>query len=90
MPKITRAVAVKNCQFKRLIQITEATSRHYQRDVLVLMLGHHAALRITETSRIFDDPITAYSHPSKAFLRSRYYNQYEAAGKLPMFDEFTS
>ncbi len=38
----------------------------------------------------FDDPITAYSHPSKAFLRSRYYNQYEAAGKLPMFYEFTS
>lgn len=52
MPKITRAVAIKNCQFKRLIQITAATSRHFQRDILVLMLGHHAALRITETSRI--------------------------------------
>ena len=38
----------------------------------------------------FDDPVTAYSHPSKAFLRSRYYSQYEAAGKLPMFYDFTS
>lgn len=52
MKKITRAAAVKNCDFKRLIQITAATSRHFQRDILVLMLGHHAALRITETSRI--------------------------------------
>lgn len=52
MKKITRAVAVKNCDFKRLIQITTTTSRHFQRDILVLMLGHHAALRITETSRI--------------------------------------
>jgi site-specific recombinase XerD len=52
MKKITRAAAVKNCDFKRLIQITAATSRHFERDILVLMLGHHAALRITETSRI--------------------------------------
>jgi integrase/recombinase XerC len=52
MKKIARAAAVKNCDFKRLIQITAATSRHFQRDILVLMLGHHAALRITETSRI--------------------------------------
>jgi site-specific recombinase XerD len=52
MPKIIRAVAIKSHQFKRLIQITAATSRHFQRDILVLMLGHHAALRITETSRI--------------------------------------
>lgn len=31
---------------------SRATSRHHERDILVLMLGHHVALRITETSRI--------------------------------------
>lgn len=41
-------------------------------------------------SRYVGDPVTAYSHPSKAFLRSRYYSQYEAAGKLAMFYEFSS
>lgn len=48
-----------------------------------------ALLSLARRSR-FDDPVTAYSHPSKAFLRSRYYGQYDAAGKLPMFYDFTS
>lgn len=58
------------------------------------MEGHLApwgcALHTLAYRSRFDDPVTAYSHPSKAFLRSRYYSQYEAAGKLPMFYEFTS
>lgn len=58
------------------------------------MAGHLApwrcALQTLAYRSRFDDPVTAYSHPSKAFLRSRYYSQYEAAGMLPMFYEFTS
>lgn len=52
MPNITRAKALHNGQFTRLVKITRATSRYPERDVLVLMLGHHCGMRITEISRI--------------------------------------
>lgn len=52
MPKITRAQALHQGQFNRLIKITQATSRYPERDTLVLMLGHHCGMRITEISRI--------------------------------------
>lgn len=52
MPEITRAKTLHQGQFTRLIKITQATSRYPQRDVLVLMLGHHCGMRITEISRL--------------------------------------
>lgn len=52
MPKISHATAINRGQLQRLIKITRATSRYAGRDVLVLMLGHGAGLRITEISRI--------------------------------------
>lgn len=52
MPEITRAKTLHQGQFSRLIKITQATSRYPERDVLVLMLGHHCGMRITEISRI--------------------------------------
>lgn len=52
MPEITRAKSLHQGQFTRLIKITQATSRYPERDVLVLMLGHHCGMRITEISRI--------------------------------------
>ncbi|AVO43373.1 tyrosine-type recombinase/integrase [Simplicispira suum] len=52
MQDITRAKTLHQGQFNRLIKITQATSRYPERDVLVLMLGHHCGMRITEISRI--------------------------------------
>ena len=52
MTEITRAQTLHQGQFTRLIKITQATSRYPERDVLVLMLGHHCGMRITEISRL--------------------------------------
>ena len=52
MPEINRAKTLHQGQFTRLIKISQATSRYPERDVLVLMLGHHCGMRITEISRL--------------------------------------
>lgn len=52
MQDITRAKALHQGQFARLIKITQGTSRYPERDILVLMLGHHCGMRITEISRL--------------------------------------
>ena len=48
----TRAATLHKGEFQRLVKITKATSKLPERDVLVLMLGHKAGLRVTEISRI--------------------------------------
>ena len=50
MTTIQRAQTLNQGQFSRLIKITQATSRYFERDVLVLMLGHHCGMRVTEIS----------------------------------------
>lgn len=50
--EITHATALHRGQLKRLLTITRATSRYWQRDLLVILLGHDAGMRITEISRI--------------------------------------
>lgn len=52
MQEQKRALRLDAGQFNRLIKITRATSRYPERDVLVLMLGHHTGMRVTEISRI--------------------------------------
>lgn len=52
MATIKRARTLNDGEFTRLIKITRATVRYPDRDVLVLMFGHHVGLRVTETSRI--------------------------------------
>lgn len=52
MKSIQRAQTLDQGQFNRLIKITRATVRYPERDVLVLMLGHHVGMRVTEISRI--------------------------------------
>lgn len=52
MQDITRAKTLHQGQFTSLIKITQGTSRYPDRDVLVLMLGHHCGMRITEISRL--------------------------------------
>ena len=52
MQNVKRAQPLNAGQYSRLIKITRATSRYSERDVLVLALGHHCGLRVTEISRI--------------------------------------
>lgn len=51
MQNQTRAATLHKGEFQRLIKITWATSKLPERDVLVLMLGHKAGMRVTEISR---------------------------------------
>lgn len=61
MQNQTRAATLHKGEFLRLIKITRATAKLPERDVLVLMLGHKAGLRITEISRI-QTPFRRHSH----------------------------
>lgn len=66
MPEQKRALRLDGGQFTRLIKITRATSRYADRDVLVLMLGHHTGMRVTEISRI---TVADVLHPSGTLRR---------------------
>lgn len=47
-----RAATLLPSQLRHLLRVTEATSRHPERDVLILWLGFGAGLRVTEIARI--------------------------------------
>lgn len=48
----THAPTINRGELKRLLTITRATSRYWQRDMLVILLGHDTGMRVTEMSRI--------------------------------------
>ena len=52
MPETTRATVLTPGQVKHLLAVTEVTSRHPERDALVLLLGLSCGLRITETAQV--------------------------------------
>lgn len=47
-----RAAVLKPSQLRHLIRVTEATSRHPERDALILWLGFSCGMRVTETARL--------------------------------------
>lgn len=47
-----RAAVLLPSQLRHLIRVTEATSRHPERDVLLLWLGFSCGMRVTETARL--------------------------------------
>lgn len=47
-----RAAVLLPSQLRHLLRVTEATSRHPERDVLILWLGFSCGLRVTETARL--------------------------------------
>jgi site-specific recombinase XerD len=71
MTEITRAKTLHQGQFSRLIKITQATSRYPERDVLVLMLGHHCGMRITEISRLTVADVTHASGKLRSEISMR-------------------
>ncbi|MGE8450316.1 MAG: tyrosine-type recombinase/integrase [Pseudomonadales bacterium] len=49
---IKRAKTLKPSQIRHLLRVTEATSRHPERDVLILLLGFTCGMRVSEIARI--------------------------------------
>lgn len=49
---IKRAPTLKPSQLKHVINVTQATSRHPERDCLAILLTHCAGMRVTETARL--------------------------------------
>ncbi|NKA33298.1 site-specific integrase [Ralstonia pseudosolanacearum] len=49
---VKRAETLKPSQFRHLRRVTEATSRHPERDVLILLLGFTGGMRVSEVARI--------------------------------------
>lgn len=47
-----RAAVLLPSQLRHLIRVTEATSRHPERDALILWLGFSCDMRVTETARL--------------------------------------
>ena len=47
-----RASTIRPAELRHLLRVTAATSRHPQRDALVLLLGHTCAMRVTEIARV--------------------------------------
>ncbi len=49
---VKRAKTLKPSQFRHLLRVTEATSRHPERDALILLLGFTGGMRVSEVARI--------------------------------------
>ena len=52
MPPIKRAPTLTPSQLRHVLAVTNASSKHPERDVLALLLTHCAGLRCTETARL--------------------------------------
>ena len=52
MPEITLAAVLAPGQIRHLLRVTEATSRHPERDAAILLLGLCCGMRCTETAQI--------------------------------------
>lgn len=52
MSEVTRATVLAPGQLRHLLNVTEATSRHPERDAVVLLLGLSCGMRITEIAQI--------------------------------------
>lgn len=49
---MAQATVLKPGQYRNLLRVTEATSRDPARDILVLLLGVHVGMRISENAQI--------------------------------------
>lgn len=47
-----QAAVLKPGQYRHLLRVTKATSRDPERDILVLMLGIHTGMRVSEIAQI--------------------------------------
>ena len=49
---MAQATSLQPGQIRHLLRVTSATSRHHERDTLVLLLGLTAGMRVTEIAQI--------------------------------------
>lgn len=52
MEEVSRALVLKPSQIRHLLRVTEVTSRHPERDAVILLLGLSCGMRITEIAQI--------------------------------------
>ncbi|AXK38532.1 tyrosine-type recombinase/integrase [Crenobacter cavernae] len=52
MPAIKRAPTLKPSQLRHVLAVTQATSRHPERDCLAILLTHATGIRCTEAARL--------------------------------------
>lgn len=52
MSEVTRAAVLAPGQLRHLLNVTEATSRHPERDAVILLLGLSLGMRITEIAQL--------------------------------------
>lgn len=52
MPTVNRAPTLKPSQLRHVLNVTRATSRHPERDVLAILMTHCCGLRVTELARL--------------------------------------
>ena len=52
MPDTTRATVLTPAKIRHLLNVTEATSRHPERDAAILLLGLSCGMRCTETAQV--------------------------------------
>jgi integrase len=50
--RMVQATTLQPGQYRHLLRVTKATSRHPERDVAVLLLGIHCGVRVTEIAQI--------------------------------------
>jgi integrase len=49
---MAQAAVLKPGQYRHLLRVTEATNRDRERDILVLLLGIHVGMRVSEIAKI--------------------------------------
>ncbi|ANB72630.1 integrase [Paraburkholderia phytofirmans OLGA172] len=57
----SHAVVLRPSQIRHLLRVTEATSRHPERDALILLLGITCGMRVTEIARVEIADVVAQS-----------------------------
>lgn len=67
-----KAAVLLPSQLRHLIRVTEAASRHPERDVLILWLGFSCGMRVTETARL---PVAGCANCSLWCYDAKYLSQ---------------
>ena len=83
-----QAVVLKPSQYRHFLRVTRATSRDPERDILVLLLGIHKGMRVSEIAQIDVGKIRRYvvpvrRDPARSIAASHHHEGATPALHLP-------